>query len=248
MSLTERSNWLSFNIYFPPNTLLNDIPEKNRCYFEFLKDYLTPFIESRTDQIEYLFFSQYIDGGPKDPVIRVDRFNREDWNQRLQELPEPFKSQLGNTLRYIRLRFFLGDNSELIQSEFIDILNSLDIILGYQSVEYDVLRDLGNRFSNHSNLLSESIMLKRLKYFVEYWNSICRYILSIITDDYILDCENVDVISILHLGFNSLGNYLPLNFQLCKECGAPIYFLANHGVDCRFKCDCGYSQGRLPFL
>jgi len=74
------------------------------------------------------------------------------------------------------------------------------------------------------------------------------YILSIISDTYILDFENVDVTGILHLGFNSLGNYLPLDFQLCEECGAPIYFLANQGVICRFKCDCGYSQGSLPFL
>lgn len=247
MSLIEQSNWLSFNIYLPPNTLLNDIPERNQCYFEFLRDSLTPFLESRGDQIDYLFFSHYIDQRPRD-TIKIDHFNINNWNQKLQELPEPLKIQLGNNLSYIRLRLFIKDDIESIERDFAEILDNLEIILGYESVEYNVLVDLGDRFSNHSNSLSQSIMLKRLKYFIEYWNSICMYILSIISDTYILDFENVDVTGILHLGFNSLGNYLPLDFQLCEECGAPIYFLANKGVICRFKCDCGYSQGRLPFL
>ena len=122
MSLTEKSNWLSFNIFFPPNTLLNDIPEKINCYFEFLRDNLTPFIESRTDKIKYLFFSHYIDQRPIDNIV-IDRFNLEDWNQGLQELPETLIIQLGNNLRYIRLRFFIRDNTELIQREFIEILD-----------------------------------------------------------------------------------------------------------------------------
>jgi len=100
MSLVEGSNWLSFNIYFPPNTLLNDIPEKNRFYFEFLKDYLTPFIESRMDQIKYLFFSHYITQRPIDNIL-VNHFNIEDWNQKLQELPESLKNQLGNNISFL---------------------------------------------------------------------------------------------------------------------------------------------------
>ncbi len=247
MSITEQSNWLSFNIFFPPKTFLAGIPKSNKCYYEFLKDNLKPFIESKIEEIEYLFFSQYTNQKPVD-IIAIDRFNVEDWFQELQELPTDLKIQLGNNLRYIRLRFYIKDNRERIKTEFIKILESLENILGYQLVEYDVLSDLGERYSNHTNTLNESIALKRLMYFIEYWNAICRYILSIITDDYNLDFENVDVTGILHLGFNSLGNNLPFNFQKCERCGSPIYLLSNQGISCLFKCDCNSFQGTIPFL
>ena len=247
MSLTEQSNWLGFNIFIHPNTLLKDIPKNNECYYEFLRDDLKPFIESRMEEIKYLFFSQYIDQRPVESII-IDSFNIEDWNRGLQKLPTTLINQLGNKLRYIRLRFFVKDNREIIKREFIEILESIKNIIGYQLVKYDVLSDLGNRYSNHSNTLNESLALKRLKFFIEYWNSICRYILSIITDDYQLDFRNIDITGILHLGFNPLGNCLPLNFHKCERCGSTIYLLSNYEVSCTFKCKCGFYRGNIPFL
>jgi len=247
MKITEISNWLSFNIYFPPKTLLEDIPKNNKCYYKFLKDNLKPFIESKIEEIKYLFFSQYINQKPLDKIT-IDRFKIEDWSKELQELPSNLRNQLRNNLRYIRLRFCIKENIEIIKTDFIDILNNLENILGYQLVEYNVLSDLGERYSNHTNSLDESKALKRLRLFIEYWNAICRYILSIITDDYNLDFENVDVTGILHLGFNSLGNNLPVNFQKCERCGSPIYLLSNQGISCLFKCDCGFTRKTIPFI
>ncbi len=247
MSITEQSNWLSFNIFFPPKTLLDEIPKNNKCYYEFLKDNLKPFIESKMEEIKYLFFSQYLTKKPIDKII-IDKFNSEDWFKELHELPAKIVTQLGNKIRYVRLRFYINRNRKTIITEFISLLDNLDSILGYQIVEYDVSRDLGKRYSNHSGILDESIELKRLTLFIEYWNAICRYILSIITDDYYLDFRNVDITGILHLGFNSLGNQLPLNFHKCERCGSTIYLLSNHEVSCTLKCNCGFYRGNIPFL
>lgn len=247
MSITEQSNWLSFNILFPPKTLLDEIPKNNKCYYEFLKDILKPFIESKIEEIKYLFFSHYITQKPIDKII-IDKFNIEDWFKELHELPANIVTRLGNNIRYVRLRFYINRNKETIIAEFIKLLDNMDDILGYQLVEYDVSSDLGKRYSNHSDILDESIELKRLILFIEYWNAICRYILSIITDDYYLDFRNVDITGILHLGFNSLGNQLPLNFHKCERCGSVIYLLSNRDVSCTFKCNCGFHHRNLPFL
>jgi len=247
MIITEQSNWLSFNIFFPPKTLLGEIPKNNKCYFEFLKDNLKPFIESKMEEIKYLFFSHYITQKPIDKII-IDKFNTEDWFNELHKLPANIVSQLGNNMRYVRLRFYINRNREIIITEFKNLLDNLDSILGYQLVEYDVSSDLGKRYSNHSDILDESIEIRRLTLFIEYWNAICRYILSIITDDYFLDFKNVDITGILHLGFNSLGNHLPLNFQKCERCGGVIYLLSNREVSCNFKCNCGVNRGNIPFL
>lgn len=247
MNITEQSNWLSFNIFFPPKTLLDEIPKNNKCYFEFLKDNLKPFIESKMDEIKYLFFSHYITQKPIDKII-INNFNIEDWFKELHKLPANIVTQLGNNIRYVRLRLYINRNREIIITEFINILDNLNSILGYQLVEYDVSNDLGKRYSNHSDNLDESIELKRLTLFIEYWNAICRYILSIITDDYFLDFRNVDITGILHLGFNSLGDHLPLNFQKCERCGDVIYLLSNREVSCNVKCNCGFNRCNIPYL
>ena len=247
MNLSTQSNWLSFNIFFPPKIFEEEIPKSNKFYFGFLKNTLKPFIESKKEEIKYLFFSQYISQKPIDKII-INKFNIEDWNKELKKLQTRTVSGLGDNIYFIRLRFYINRNRDNTITEFINKLDNLDTILGYQLVEYDVSKDLGKRYSNHSGILGNSIELKRLTLFIEYWNAICRYILSIITDDYYLDSKNVDITGILHLGFNSLGNQLPLNFFKCGKCGGTIYLLSNYEVLCTFKCNCGFYQREIPFL
>ena len=253
MTFTELPNWLSFNIFFKPDTLIGDITQYQKWYFKFLKKELKPYLFEHKMDIKYIFFGDYLNTKPVDNII-INKFDLNKWIERLIELKNENKvsqslyNQYQQLLRYIRLRFYINKNQRnLIVESFTEGLEKLDFILGYQLVEYNVVVDIGKRFSsNKEGWRGITLELERLKGFVRYWDGICRYILTIITDDFYLDFKNVDIMGILHLGFHSLGSRIPI--QYCQNCGSLVYFMSNNPVRGTFKCKCGPFEETLPHL
>lgn len=253
MGLTDFSNWLSFNIFFIPDTMIGGIKKYQEWYFKFLKDTLKPFLSIHDEIIKNVYFGDYFYHIPVDEII-IDEFRISKWVERLDKLkderkiPQDYINQIKENVRFIRLRFFIKINQrELIINNFIKKLESIPYILGFQLVKYDVITDLGKRYSSRKNKWKDSLdQLKRLENFIIYWNGICRYILSIITDDYHLDFENVDIMGILHLGFHSLGSNLPID--KCENCGSVSYLMSNYQPSCYFRCNCGLTRKTLSHL
>ncbi len=256
MSLTEPSNWLSFNIFFIPNTLtgiFRDITIYQKWYFKFLKDILGPFLKDKENEIDYIFYGDYLDKKLVDKVI-IDGIDFNVWTKGLKELKKKniFNDEnldfFQKMFRFIRIRFFIKKNDrDLIFGNFINQIINIDYILGYQLVEYNVINDIGERFSSGKEKWNNSLeQLERLEKFIEYWNGICRYIILIINDDYHLDFENIDIIHIMHLGYHSMGSNLPV--ERCQNFGEIRYLRSGYGPECIFQCNCRRFRGRLPHL
>jgi len=79
---------------------------------------------------------------------------------------------------------------------------------------YHVRDDLGRRYGSRND--------NQTLCFIRYWDSACRYILSILTlpGNWI---SGVDVWGIPHLVNNSLGAMLRLSGSLCPYCHASLY-------------------------
>lgn len=256
MSLTEPSNWLSFNVFFIPNTLIGifrDINIYQKWYFKFLKDILGSFLTDKENEIGYTFFGDYLDKKPVDKVI-INGIDFNAWTKGLKELKNKkiFADENLNyfqeMFRFLRIRFFIKKNDrDLIIGRFINQIKNIDYILGFQLVEYNVINDIGERFSSGKEKWNNSLeQLGRLEKFIEYWNGICRYIILIITDDHHLDFENIDIINIMHLGYHSMGSNLPV--ERCQNCGEILYLRSGYDPEFQFQCTCRRFRGRLPHL
>jgi len=122
MIITEISNWLSFNIYLSPNTLLGGIANYQKWYFKFLKDILQPFLEKYRKIIVYVFFGDYFYNKPVDEV-KISAVNLGDWIKGLENLKNTKNlsqmeiNQIQESIRYIRLRLFVENNQ---QDEIVD--------------------------------------------------------------------------------------------------------------------------------
>lgn len=256
MELIENSNWLSFNVYFTADTLigmLRDIIHYQKWYFMFLKDIIRQFLIANIDEIKYIYFGDYLDKKPVDRII-IDEIDFNTWIEGLEELKKKnsFSNEnldyFQNHIRYLRIRFFINNNDrDLIIENFLRCIKNIDYILGFQLVEYDVIKDIGERFSSGKDKWNNSSeQLERLEKFIEYWNGICRYVLAIITDEYHLDFEEIDVIHIMHLGYHSMGSNLPI--QRCQDCGGILYLRSRSQPECHLQCNCRSFRQRLPHL
>lgn len=253
MTITDTSNWLSFNLYFSPKTLIGDISDYQKWYFKFLKDILKPFLEKHEDSLNYVYFGDYFFNKPVDNVI-ISEVNLREWVEDLEKLRDENHlsqiqvNQLQERFRYIRLRYCVlnGRYDEIIK-DMSEQLKNIEYFLGFELVKYDVISDLGRRYSSKKQDWEDSPEnIERLRKFIIYWDSICRYILTIITEDYCLDFENVDIPGILHLGFHSLGSKLPI--KKCERCKDILYFLTNERPVCWLQCKCGTYQSELLHL
>ena len=253
MTLTEVSNWLSFNIYYTPDTLIGGITKYQKWYFRFLRDILKPFLLNYKNNVIYVYFGDYFYQKPVNKII-INEFDFSNWIDRFDNLkrenllsPDEI-NQFQEGIRYIRLRLFINSNQrDSIIKNFIEQIEDIEYILGFELVKYDVISDLGRRFSSKKEEWNHSLdKLERLEYFIKYWDAVCRYILTIITNDYYLDFENVEIGSILHLGFHSLGSNLPI--QKCQNCGGILYLMSSYQPICYFGCQCGLFKRQLNHL
>lgn len=196
-------NWLYFKLYRNPNEGLDWNLD---WYHNVLRKVVRPFVES-TKQIGAVFFGIY---GPREYALE----NEDKYERRIT----PPKSKVS----FIRLRAYVGsDNKKGACNKLItEIESQREIVWDYEILKvYKVRDDLGGRYGRRSD---GSIDDDRTLRFIRYWDSGCRYILSILGDEGNWDL-NVDVWGIPHLINNSLGGLLRHPDVKCQNCGSLMY-------------------------
>jgi len=200
-------NWLYFKLYRNPS---EDFDWNLDWYHDVLRKVISPFVES-TKQIGAVFFGIY---GPREYALEdKDKYER---------TITPPKSKVS----FIRLRAYVGsDNKKTVSNKLVmEIESHRNLIWDYEILkEYKVRDDLGGRYGRRSD---GSIDDDRTLRFIRYWDSACRYILSILGDEGNWD-PNVDVWGIPHLINNSLGGLLRPPGAKCQKCGSLMYIVTS---------------------
>jgi len=196
-------NWLYFKLYRNPT---GDDSWNLHWYHDVLRKVVRPFIES-TKEVGAVFFGIY---GPTPYALE----NQEKYERAIT----PPKSDVV----FIRLRAYVGsDGRRTISNKLIAKIEShRDLVWNYEILkEYKVRDDLGGRYGRGSD---GSIDDDRTLRFIRYWDSGCRYILSILAEKGNWE-PNVDVWGIPHLINNSLGGWLRPPSAKCSRCGGLMY-------------------------
>ena len=175
-------------------------------YHESLRIIVSPFIDA-SKEVEAVLFSLY---GPQ-------QYDVEDGDRYERVITPP-----DSDVVFIRLRMYVGQNDKkAVNKRLQESINSRrNIIWDYELLnKYNARQDLGGRYGR---LIDGSIDDERTIRFIRYWDSGCRYILSIISDSGNWD-KNVDVWGVPHLINNALGGWLrPTNVK-CPNCKELMY-------------------------
>jgi hypothetical protein len=195
-------NWLQSKLYRNPNAPAWNLD----WYHDVLRDVVRPFVLS-TEEVQAVFFGIY---GPTPYELE----NEDEYERKIA----PPKSKVV----FIRLRAYVGsDNKKTVRNKLMEMMDShRNLVWDYEIFkEYRVRDDLGGRYGRRSD---GSIDDNRTLLFIRYWDSGCRYILSILGDKGNWE-SNVDVWGIPHLINNSLGSWLRPPGAKCKKCGNLMY-------------------------
>jgi len=213
---SESENWLNFRIFARDKHTRNS-RDRLVWYYRILNYIVKPLLRENEKSIRAIFFSHY---GPK--AFRLEKGYEKECERVAKQL-------VGRTVFYIWLRLCVEkDDKDNLRRELIDKVKTHqdDLILDYEICRYDVVKDLGCRFCKTSEDMVDE---QRLINFIKFWDSTCRYTLSIITSENKLD-ENVDVMGVPHLVFNSLGTFIPLTYKpdpkkdhRCPDCNEILY-------------------------
>lgn len=199
-SILDERNWVYFKLYKDPN-LVNDWQSTLNWYHQTLLDVVKPVILN-TSNIRVVFFGFY---GPSAHGIENENYERQI-------------NPTATNLVFIRLRIsmFKGNKNRVKNAFVAQIAQNGNLVWDYEVMKtYHVNNDLGPRYGNNVN--SKTLQ------FIRYWDSACRYILSILdpTNNWIPD---VDVWGIPHLVNNSLGATLrPERGPRVCQCGTHMY-------------------------
>ena len=196
-------NWLYFRLYRNPN---EDLSWNLDWYHDVLRKVVRPFVES-TEEVGVIFFGIY---GPRPYALEnQDKYER---------VITPPKSNVV----FIRLRAYVSsDSKKAVRNKLIAIIESRrDLVWDYEILKrYKVRDDLGGRYGQRSDGFIDNDRTLR---FIRYWDSGCRYILSILAERGNWE-PNVDVWGIPHLINNSLGGWLRPPSAKCPKCGGLMY-------------------------
>jgi len=196
-------NWLYFKLYRNPD---GDLTWNLNWYHDVLRKVVRPFVES-TEEVGAVFFGIY---GPTRYALE-----NKDMYERVITPPN-------SNVVFVRLRAYVSsDNKKTVGDKLIAAIESQrDLVWDYEILkEYKVRDDLGGRYGRRSD---GSIDDNRTLRFINYWDSGCRYILSILTDKGNWE-PNVDVWGVPHLINNSLGGLLRPPNAKCPKCGSLMY-------------------------
>lgn len=226
--ILQDTNWVFFKIYRNPSARI-DWKSNLDWYHQVLIEIVRPLVQTMPE-IRAVFFGLY---GPT----------------RYAPDGEDFEKQItppSTDVVFIRLRISVNQkNKTNVKNAFVQAFNAKrNLVWDYEIMTtYHVRNDLGKRYgsSNDDQTLR----------FIRYWDSACRYILSILAlpGNWI---QNVDVWGIPHLVNNSLGAFLRVPTSRCPCCHefqylvtgvAPIRKLPPH-LQAMFP----YSKGVPVFL
>jgi len=199
IDILQETTWLFFKLYKDPSTN-QDWKSNLDWYHKVLINIVKPTVEN-TPAIRVVFFGLY---GPR----RRDPENEEYERQILPPNADTC---------YIRLRLSVVTNDKNAVKNTLEtnINANRNMVWDYEIMTtYHVRDDLGNRYGSRND--------DQTLRFIRYWDSACRYILSILTlpGNWISD---VDVWGIPHLVNNSLGASLRLPNAPCPSCHVSQY-------------------------
>ncbi len=185
-----------------------NLRERLNCYFGILSS--LRLILTNNQLIDAFFFSQY---GPEDYAPEPETM----YVKKLQVLPT-------NKVSYIRIRIHpLEENRKFVIDSVTRLLNNQALAWNFEILnKYDVRGDLGNRYGKRDD---DTIDDEATINFVKYWDSGCRYILSVLNDSYEFR-RNVDVWGIPHLINNAVGSFLRRQ-EKCPKCNGRLWLMTN---------------------
>lgn len=200
-NILDETNWVFFKIYKDPKSSMRW--KSNLDWFhKVLIDIVRPLVIAMSE-IRAVFFGFYAGG------YELER--GEEYEKQI--------TPLGTDVVYIRLRLSTDQNHKSdIKNAFVGAFdNNRTLVWDYETITtYHVRNDLGGRYGSGNDA-------QTLK-FIRYWDSACRYILSILTlpGNWIRD---VDVWGTPHLVNNSLGCWLRPNRSPipCPVCHTSMY-------------------------
>ena len=202
LDVLNHENWIYFKIYKDPSSP-TDWKTNLNWYHQVLIDVVKHLIHNN-NKIRAVFFGIY---GP----TTYELSRREEYEKRI----EPPSSNVV----YIRLRLSLNqDRKEDVKNSFIEAFQSnRNIVWDYETiVTFHVRHGIGRRYGSNNDVQTLQ--------FIRYWDSACRYILSILNlpENWF---EDVDVWGIPHLVNNSLGGFLRPRNRPCPKCDSPLYMV-----------------------
>lgn len=204
-SILESRSWLQLKVFMnlPDET---NWKERLNCYFGILS-FLRPILTNK-QLIDTFFFSQY---GPEDYALEPETI----YEKKLQVLPT-------NKISYIRIRIHPMEEKRIVVIDSVTrSLTDQALVLGFEILnKYDARGDLGYRYGKRDD---DTIDDEATINFIKYWDSGCRYILSVLNDSREFR-RNVDVWGIPHLLNNAIGSFLRLP-SYCPRCGGRLWLL-----------------------
>lgn len=206
VDILDETNWVFFKIY---KDLAPSVSWKSNLdwYHKVLIDIVRPLVVGMPE-IRVVFFGFY-----------TGRYGLERGEKYEKQITPP-----STDVVYIRLRLSTDQNHKgNVKNAFVNEFNAnRTLVWDYETMTtYHVRNDLGRRYGSGDD--------DQTLQFIRYWDSACRYILSILTlpGNWIQD---VDVWGIPHLVNNSLGCWLRPNRSPipCPVCHTPLYMSTFH--------------------
>jgi len=202
-------SWLYFKLYKNPKET-SEWKSNLDWYHKVLREIVKPFVDG-TEETRIVLFGFY---GPRP-------YDIENGNEYERTIITP-----SDDVVYIRLRLYVGQVfKQRVREELETRLQSHnDMVWDYEILKgFKARDDLGGRFGRRSDgFIDDKLTLR----FIRYWDSACRYILSVLVDQENWE-RNVDVWGIPHLVNNSLGAWLRLQNVKCPKCTASMYMVTS---------------------
>jgi hypothetical protein len=195
-----KENWIQFKLYDDP-AISRDWKSNLGWYHSTLRA-IRSTIE--THDVVMVLFTTY---GPQ----AYEGFEREIAERSLPNIPD-------SDVSFVKLRLFpLAGSRRSVAEACSRRFDTMEGLWDYETLrEYDALGDLGNRYGRDRNgVISQETTLR----FIRYWDSGCRYILSIMSESGSWE-EDVDVWGIPHLINNALGASLRIDVRCA--CGGRL--------------------------